>query len=373
MVGRTILGQFAISRLLWDNAFGAAYLADQPTQARRAVVFVLAGHLARDPEFIARSRRDGPRLQAISHLVIPRIFTAGVSEEGLVVLASEHVAGKTLGDVLRAEGPQDPKTLAADLGLVGEALQAVYAEGFVHGALSPEAILLTEGTLPPVRVLETGVAWLARGRADRAVRPEDVLGAWPYLAPEIWKDPKAIDARTDVYALAATAYHALAGRPPYIAKDAAGFMSQHCLELIPPLPNRPGAPVPPAVEDVIRKGLAKKRDDRFKTPAELVARLAEAAKEPGPSEQTADATRVITISLPQKEETRVIPQTYVIPNRRAEPRPVQKPKRRLWPVFLLLSPFVLAGLLAALLGLGVLGKQKTSPAPAAPATANNNP
>lgn len=327
LLGLTLLGQFVIEQHLWESALGTTYLAHQPSYGGRRVSLVkLSIPFAHAPELLARARRDGPRLKALRHPALPPIVATGVSDDGSVVIASEYVPGKTLAQKLAEEGPMEPAALAALLAPVGEALSFLSAEGFWHGALSPATILLPESAQSPSLLLDAGVTWLARLRVDRLEKPEDAPGAWPYLAPEVWKEPKALDSRTDVYALAALSFRALAGKPPYFAKDASGFMSQHCLELVPPLPSLVGGrPIPPAVEDVIRKGLSKKKEARHKSPAEFVERLREACREPGPGEVSLDATRVITLEPPVKAPTRVIPQTYVIPNRRP---PRNKPPAR---------------------------------------------
>jgi eukaryotic-like serine/threonine-protein kinase len=281
-VGRS-LGRYVVSSFLWENQFGTTYTAKDHLLGKVARVIAIKTPLESASEIAAQVRRDGPRLQKLLHPALVPLVNASANDDGRLILAYEETTGQLLSEQLLLDKSLRVEAILPLLHVVSEALSGLYTEGFAHGALSPDVLLLRGiGEIgPTIRVLDTGVAYFAKHGKTPVVRLDSLAGAWPYTAPEIWKGAGILDARTDVYSMAAILFRVLAGKPPYLSKDAAGFMSAHCLEPVPSLPMIDGSPVASAeVNEVIRRGLSKRREERFATPAEMLHRLAEVSASP---------------------------------------------------------------------------------------------
>ena len=150
----------------------------------------------------------------------------------------------------------------------------------VHRDIKPDNLMLTPAG--EVRVLDFGLARLAESadvplRRSRRLRPAltaagSVMGTPDYMAPEQAKDSSAADVRSDIYALGATLYHLLTGTVPFPGGTAAEKLRRHELEPAPPVSAvREG--VPPGLERVVARMMAKRPEDRPQTPAEVVRRL----------------------------------------------------------------------------------------------------
>jgi serine/threonine-protein kinase len=306
-----------VSSLLYEDNLGATYSAKDPIQGGVVRLLALRTPLESAAECASQIRRDGPRLQKIAHPALVRLFASGASEDGRVLLAYEDAKGITLAEQLSGGKTMRLDALLPLLRITAEALALLYKEGFAHGLLSPGVLLLRPageaGT--PLRLLDAGAAYFTKQGRAPLVRLETQGGAWPYVAPELWKGMGVMDARTDVYALAATTFRALSGRPPFWAKDVAGFMSAHALEPVPVMSGPDGKRVVnPEVEDVLRRALSKRREDRYATPIELVQRLTEAS-------QSAPMQAIPGVRSPQVRAQHAAPQRS--PDVRAQPLPVR--------------------------------------------------
>lgn len=280
-VGRSLLGRYVISSLVWETNLGATYLGKDPLQGKVARILALRTPLESAADCASLVRRDGPRLQKLSHPALVPLIASGASEDGRVLLAYEEAPGTLLSDQISGGRTLRLEALLPLLRVASEGLAVLYQEGFAHGLLSPFVFLLRNAGEAgvPVRITENGVAYFTKQGRAPLVRLETQGGAWPYLAPELWKGSGVLDARTDVYSLAVLVYRALSGKLPYFAKEAAGFMNAHCLDPVPTLTTPEGKPAANSeVEDVIRRALSKRREDRPATPALFVQKLTEASQ-----------------------------------------------------------------------------------------------
>ena len=139
----------------------------------------------------------------------------------------EYVDGRTLRDIIRAEGPIDPAR-AAELGSeVAAALAAAHEQGIVHRDVKPANVLIASGT-GTVKVTELGIARAANARQGLTM-PGTVLGTATYLSPEQAQGSE-VDFRTDVYSLGMVVYEMLAGRPPFTGESPVAVAYQHVRE-----------------------------------------------------------------------------------------------------------------------------------------------
>jgi uncharacterized RDD family membrane protein YckC len=269
------LGHFRIIRLLGKGGMGAVYLArDLSLERDVALKVIAAGLLGPEEDVGERFVREARSQARLSHPNVVQIYFIG--EQGaLRFFAMEYVAGATLEELLAARGTMPWQDVLDLLLGVARALQAAHAQGLVHRDLKPSNLMLARGAQPgDVKVADFGlVKWLDAdaGQNPNLTAKGIVLGTPRYMAPEQGLG-EPTDHRADFYALGATAYHLLSGRPPFEAPTPMALVAKHITATPPPL-STCGGYVPPGLVHVITRLLAKKPADRFQTHAELLEAL----------------------------------------------------------------------------------------------------
>jgi len=263
MTGTQVAG-WTLGGLLGRGAMGDVYVAQRGDE--EAAIKLLNPVAASDPESIALMRREASMLMGLSSPHVVRILETGV--EPLPWLAMERLRGESLGDLLRRErtvGLDELRRLAQH---VGEGLEVARRASILHRDLKPSNLFLTEDGL--WRILDFGVA--KRLGTDSTMTQGQLLGTPGYIAPEQIEDSE-MDARGDVFAMAAVLYRCLTGTPPFAGRGPAVLVSTLFDQ-----PERPSAwvEVPAAVDDVFAIALAKDPRQRFDTGLQFAEALTEA-------------------------------------------------------------------------------------------------
>ncbi|MCO5170727.1 MAG: FHA domain-containing serine/threonine-protein kinase [Planctomycetes bacterium] len=246
-----------VERLLGRGGMGAAYLATRVHDGAPVVLKLLAPGLARDPTLRGRFRREWEalrRLQGHPHVV----GVLAIDDDDPPCIVLEFVDGTAL-DRAVARGPL-PSDQALGLAAgVARGLAALHAVGIVHRDIKPANLIATPRG--GVKVVDLG---LAKDMFRTALtQPGQLLGTAHYMAPEQWEDGP-IDARTDVYALGATLYHLLTGRPPFHdAGDDIDEVADRALAGSFPPPRALAPATPPEAELVVLRMLAPRAADRY--------------------------------------------------------------------------------------------------------------
>lgn len=235
---------------------GIVYLGWDARLGRRVALKTLRAELARDAEYRERFLREARAAAALSHPNVTQIYFIG-EEATQPFFAMEFLEGKSLEAILREEGKL-PSTRAIDLvrqAAVG--LKAAAARGIIHRDIKPSNLVLTaDGTL---KISDFGLAKMVVADASLTMAGE-VLGSPNYLAPE-QASGGAVDLRTDVYALGATLYELVTGRPPFDGPTPVSIILKHVREpLRSPRQLNPDLPIP--VANLIQRMLAKRKEDR---------------------------------------------------------------------------------------------------------------
>jgi hypothetical protein len=254
-----IVGSFKLGVVLGRGAMGEVYEAHDVTTGDAAAVKLLRRELLTDPTQVARFLREAKATSALDSPHVVKILEASAETAELPYLAMEMLQGTTLAEILRA----DPKLPAVEVlqlvRQVGSAVDAAARIGVVHRDLKPQN-LYRIGELATVwKVLDFGVASLSEDTGT--LTQGGVVGTPSYMAPEQAQGRK-VDARADVYALAAVAYRALTGRHPFNAPDTPALL----YAVVHKMPTRPRELSEDLPEDVDRWfaiALAKSADDRF--------------------------------------------------------------------------------------------------------------
>jgi WD40 repeat protein/tRNA A-37 threonylcarbamoyl transferase component Bud32 len=259
------LAGYRLERLIGAGGMGSVYLATEAALDRRVAVKVIRPEFASDDRFRRRFLQECKLIAQLEHPAIVPVYSAGESE-GRLFIAMRYLAGGSLEERLRREGRLSPAETIAMLAPVADALDVAHAAGVVHRDVTPGNILL-EGFGP--FLCDFGLA--RRVESVSGFTRDDgltVSGTLGYVAPE-QLEGDTVDGRTDQYALACVLFECLAGRPPFPREVELAVVYAHLSEP-PPSLSQLNPTLPSAVDHAIDRGLAKRREDRFASCAELV-------------------------------------------------------------------------------------------------------
>jgi tRNA A-37 threonylcarbamoyl transferase component Bud32/streptogramin lyase len=265
-VGRAFL-DYRIEEPIGQGGMGVVYAAHDLRLKRKVALKLMAPELALDERYRERFTRESELAMSLEHPNVVPIHDAGEAD-GRLYLVMRCVEGTDLRALLREEGTLDPGRALAIVGQIAKALDAAHAKGLVHRDVKPSNVLLDERD--HVYLADFG---LTRRQTDAAAQSGDSrsLGTPAYLAPE-QIEGGSIDGRADVYSLGCLLYQCLTGEPPFQAASRLEVAWAH-LEEEPPRATERNPALPAAVDDVIRKAMAKNPDDRYTTCSELVAAI----------------------------------------------------------------------------------------------------
>ncbi|GHF73662.1 serine/threonine-protein kinase [Amycolatopsis bartoniae] len=270
------LGNYRIDGVLGKGGMSVMYRATDVRLGRKVALKVIGEHLGADAEFRERFVDEARNTSAIDHANVVPLYDFG-EIDGMHYIAMRLVDGADLASLISA-GPMSPARALRLLDQVADALDSLHSRGLVHLDVKPANVLVTsrESAREHVYVADFGLT--RRGATGHRTRGGDFLGSPTYAAPEHLRG-EPLDGRTDQYALACVLYACLTGGPPFTG-DVPTVIKGH-LAGEPPAVSRV-ASLPPSVDDVIRRGMAKNPADRFDSCGELIAA---ARKALGPAAQ----------------------------------------------------------------------------------------
>ena len=270
-VGTTSLPpRYRSPRRIGGGAMGDIFLATDELLGREVAVKVLADRYAADPSIRERFKREAlaaARLSGEPGAIT--IFDVG-EWEGRPLIVMEHLGGGSLEDRLRREGAQSPARALAWLEQAAAALDAAHRHGIVHRDVKPANLLLNDRG--EVRVADFGIASAAG--LDSMTLTGTVLGTAGYLAPEQAMGERATPA-SDLYALAVVAFELLSGQRPFENDSATAEAAAHVNAPVPSIAELCHG-LPPQIDGVFQRALAKDPRARYRSAREFVAELRDA-------------------------------------------------------------------------------------------------
>jgi predicted Ser/Thr protein kinase len=264
------LGHFRIEKPLGAGGMGEVYLATDLALDRPVAIKVLPAGVARDPARRDRLVREARAQARITHPNVGHIYFIG-EESGRLYFAMEYVAGETLAARLAA-GPLAVDDALAMVRSAALGLREAQRHGITHRDIKPSNLMIDGHGM--VKVLDFG---LAAGSLDEGaahvgpVAQTSFAGTPLYMAPEQARG-EPVDFRADVYALGATLFHLVAGRPPFEADDLGVLLSKHASAERPALPRRSGTPrtTIAAIDALCSRMMATAPADRFASYDDLI-------------------------------------------------------------------------------------------------------
>ncbi len=316
--------RYRIVRHLAKGGMAEVYVAEDQLLNRTVALKVLFPELAQDEAFVERFRREARAAASLNHHNIVSVYDFG-EDSGSWFIVMEYVDGPTLRHIIRREGPMDPARTAEIGSEVAAALAAAHARGIVHRDVKPANVLIAEGP-GTVKVTDFGIARAANARQGLTM-PGTVLGTATYLSPE-QAQGATVDHRTDVYSLGMVLYEMLAGRPPFVGDSPVAVAYQQLNQQAPP-PSTHNSRVPPALDAVVMKAMAKDPDARQASAEELRADLLDLDRAVGdPDATVAVASPMATVAATAVSE----PSTSVLPPVADGPPVTERPAAAYRPV-----------------------------------------
>ncbi len=261
------IGHYSIVSELGRGGMGVVYKAHEQSLNRFVALKVLGEHLSEDPGYVERFKREARSAAALNHPNIVQIYA--IDEfEGRHYFAMEFVNGTSIQQLIRSQGPMDVEAAARWIQQAAAGLGAAHSQGIIHRDVKPANLMVDEHGL--VKIADFGLALLAAG-TSRLTATGMFMGTPGYLSPEQCLD-EDIDARTDIYSLGVTFYEMLTGVTPFKADSPLALLRQ-IIEVEPRDVGELRPDVPEAVRTVLRKMMAKNREDRYAECGELVADL----------------------------------------------------------------------------------------------------
>ena len=314
---------YRIEARVGRGGMGEVYRAVQLSLGRRVALKILAPELAADDRFRRRFLRESRIAASIDHPNIIPIYETG-EDGGLLYIAMRYVDGPDLATVLRREGRLELSRVLAIMTQVASALDAAHERGLVHRDVKPANILLAPGpTGMPGHCYLCDFGLIKQVDSDQVASAltatDQFVGTIPYVAPE-QIEGKALDGRTDVYALGCVLFQCLTGSVPFDGANDVEVVFAHLGKPPPSVSERfPG--LPPSMDEVVARAMAKSKQDRWPTCTALVAALrAEAPTHgatPAGSGQGA-ATQAIR-PLPAADDSTAWSPSPLNPDRRPRP------------------------------------------------------
>ena len=340
--GSVLAGKYRVERVIGQGGMGLVVEARHIALDERIALKFLLPEYAQHPEAAPRFMREARIAAKIKSEHVVRVSDVGTLDTGAPYMLMEYLEGADLAKTLEKLGvfPVDD---AIDYLLQGcEAIAEAHQHGIVHRDLKPANLFLSkrpDGT-PIVKVLDFGISKInSGGPVDNLTKTTAAMGSALYMSPEQMQQTRAVDHRTDIYALGIALYELLAGKQPYHADT----LPQLCAEILTgtPTPIRSIRPeIPEELAQVIEKAYARDRAHRYQSIADLVIALAPFA--PTRSQQMIDRVarmaglpipvagtagqrtsspsappRPSAPSYPQQGGTQTIPQHYAPPPARA--------------------------------------------------------
>jgi tRNA A-37 threonylcarbamoyl transferase component Bud32 len=310
LIGRTLNHRYLVEDKIGEGGFGAVFRGKQIATGREVALKILHPHNSSDQTIIARFKREAEACSKLRDTHTVTTYDFDETEDGILYLAMELLRGRSLHHLQKADGVLPAERVLGILDQVAQSLGEAHANGIVHRDMKPENVFIESRPVGStgnrvedhVKVLDFGIAKMISGEKEvqALTAVGQTLGTLEFMSPEQLRG-QTLDGRSDIYALGMMSYEMLTGVLPFQgAKSPIEIINFH-MKQDPPPPSKlaeetkPGLKIPSAVDDIIVKMVAKKREDRYADTNELRAAIAKALAVSDRSADRFEAKRVALV------------------------------------------------------------------------------
>jgi serine/threonine protein kinase len=295
------LGSYKILKPLGKGGMSTVFLAEHVTLHRKVALKVLPGRLAADPATLERFYREGRVVAALDHPNLVRAYDIG-HDDDVHFLVMEYVEGRDLGAILAQKKPVPVDYAVACIVWAATGLQHAFAKGLIHRDIKPANLILSkQGGL---KILDMGLARFFLDEADdltRRFQNKGLVCTPDYASPEqTAQGSNTVDIRSDIYSLGCTFYALLTGAPPFTG-SMTQILAAHQSEIALPV-SVVRKEVPDGLSGVVARMMAKKPEDRYQTPAEVLAALEPWTPTALVAKGNTDSSPFFAVDVPAAEE-----------------------------------------------------------------------
>lgn len=270
---RLLGGRYEIGEVVGYGGMAEVHRGRDLRLGRDVAVKLLRADLSRDESFLIRFQREAQNSASLNHPNIVAVFDTG-EDAGIPYMVMEFVNGRTLKEVLIAEGRFDPATACEVVADMCAALDFSHKHHIIHRDVKPGNVMLSDTN--QVKVMDFGIARALASNQATMTQTSAVIGTAQYLSPEQARG-ETVDARSDVYAVGCVLYELLVGHPPFTGDNPVSVAYQHVREEARP-PSELNPNVPDSIDAVIMKALAKNPENRYHSAGEMREDLIRAAR-----------------------------------------------------------------------------------------------
>lgn len=279
LIGSSIFGDYIIRKKLGEGGMGSVYLAENSNIEQSIAVKVLHGEAAQSAELVQRFNREAKVICKLTHPNIIRVFIFGRTPNDTIFLAMEYVEGRTLRDVIEADGHIETLRAISLMRQCLHALTEAHELGIIHRDLKPDNIMLTSfrDVDEFVKILDFGIAKIKDqpGSMNQKLTQAGVVYGTPeYLSPE-QAQAKELDGRSDVYSMGIILYEMVTGVVPFHSSTAVAILAAHVYDAPQPPTSVAKHVLHPKLDSIIAKALNKDPKGRYQSAMEFLADLEE--------------------------------------------------------------------------------------------------
>jgi serine/threonine-protein kinase len=265
-------GRYRIVRKLGSGGMANVYLAEDEDLGRRVAIKILNDRYANDDLFIERFRREAKSAAGLSHPNIVSIYDRGEAE-GTYYIAMEVIEGRSLKELILTRGALPIDTSIGYAKQLLEALRFAHRHGIIHRDIKPHNVLVSadqhvKANEPRLKVTDFGIA---RHGASQMTEAGSIMGTAQYLSPEQARGAP-VTAASDLYSAGVVVYEMLTGKVPFTGDSAIEIAMKHVNELPRP-PSKLRTEIPPELDQIVLRALAKEPEDRYQTADEFIEDL----------------------------------------------------------------------------------------------------
>ena len=341
--GARVGGRYELGDLLGRGGMAEVRRGTDVRLGRTVAIKRLRVDLASDPTFQARFRREAQSAAGLNHPNIVAVYDSGeeMAADGTHVqpyIVMEYVPGRTLREVLDDGRKLLPERALEIMVGVLAALEYSHRAGIIHRDIKPANVMLTPAG--DVKVMDFGIARAITEGTSSVTQTQAVVGTAQYLSPEQARG-ETVDSRSDVYSAGCLLYELLVSRPPFVGDSPFSVAYQHVRET-PEAPSVHDPDLPPQLDSIVMKSLAKRVEDRYQSADEMQADLQRYL-----DGQPIDAPTAVIAAAPaapaQGEPTSIFRPA-------ADPETDEDDRRKRWPIVVLvlvLIALLIGGIAAA--------------------------